>query len=39
MIMDYKANVIIGGTPKGKRVRSTGEQHLFYELFQRNDSS
>lgn len=35
MIMDYKANVIIGGTPKGKRVRSTGEEHLFYELFQR----
>ena len=34
MIMDYKANVIIGGTPKGKRVRNTGEEHLFYELFQ-----
>ncbi len=35
MIMDYKAKVIIGGTPKGKRVRNTGEQHLFYELYQR----
>jgi predicted phage terminase large subunit-like protein len=35
MIMDYKANVIIGGTPKGKRVRNTGEGHLFYELYER----
>jgi hypothetical protein len=38
MIMDYKAKVIIGGTPKGKRVRSTGEVHLFYELFSRGET-
>ncbi len=35
MILDYKAKVIIGGTPKGKRVKKTNETHLFYELFQR----
>lgn len=32
MVMDYKANVIIGGTPKGKKHK--GEPHLFYELSQ-----
>lgn len=37
MIMDYKAKVIIGGTPKGKRVRSTGEEHLFHELYKRGE--
>lgn len=37
MIMDYKASVIIGGTPKGKRVRNTGEEHLFYELYKRGE--
>ena len=34
MIMDHEADVIIGGTPKGKKVKSN-EKHLFYELFQR----
>lgn len=33
MAMDYKANIIIGGTPKGKRHK--GEKHLFYELYER----
>lgn len=33
MVMDYGANVIIGGTPKGKKHK--GEKHLFYELHQR----
>lgn len=31
MVMDYKAEVIIGGTPKGKRVKNN-ETHYFYEL-------
>src|SRR5690606_33786583 len=35
MILDYKANVLIGGTPKGKTVKRTNEKHLFYELFER----
>jgi hypothetical protein len=35
MIMDYKAKVLIGGTPKGKVVKRTNEKHLFYELFER----
>jgi predicted phage terminase large subunit-like protein len=35
MILDYKANVLIGGTPKGKSVKRTNEKHLFYELFER----
>lgn len=30
MVMDYKADVIIGGTPKGKV--NKGEKHFFYEL-------
>ena len=38
MILDYKAKVIIGGTPKGKRVKKTNETHLFYELFQRGET-
>ena len=36
MILDHKADVIIGGTPKGKWVKSD-EIHLFYELFQRGN--
>ncbi|MEO8233687.1 MAG: phage terminase large subunit, partial [Ignavibacteriota bacterium] len=36
MILDYKANVLIGGTPKGKNVKRTNEKHLFYELYQRS---
>ena len=35
MIMDYKAEVLIGGTPKGKRNKKKNEVHLFYELYQR----
>jgi predicted phage terminase large subunit-like protein len=37
MIMDYKAKVLIGGTPKGKVVKRTNEKHLFYELFERGN--
>lgn len=34
MTMDYRANVLAGGTPKGKRdKKSPGEKHLFYELY------
>lgn len=35
MILDYKAKVLIGGTPKGKLVKRTKERHLFCELFER----
>jgi len=38
MILDYKANVLIGGTPKGKSVKRTNEKHLFYELYGRGDT-
>jgi predicted phage terminase large subunit-like protein len=31
MALDYKADIIVGGTPKGKRNRN--ETHLFYELW------
>ena len=31
MTIDYDADVIIGGTPKGKKVKNN-ETHLFYEL-------
>ena len=37
MILDYKAEVLIGGTPKGKRVKKKNETHLFYELWQRGN--
>jgi len=36
MILDHKAKVLIGGTPKGKRVKKSKEKHLFYELFERS---
>ncbi|MCK9280769.1 MAG: phage terminase large subunit [Melioribacteraceae bacterium] len=36
MVMDYKANVIIGGTPKGK-FNKRAEKHLFYDLFQKGE--
>ena len=36
MTIDYKAEVIIGGTPKGKYIRKN-EKHLFYELFQKGN--
>ena len=39
MILDYKARVLIGGTPKGKRVKRTNEKHLFYELFMKGQKS
>lgn len=39
MILDQKARVLIGGTPKGKTVKRTKEKHLFYELFERNPPS
>ncbi|MBS4035902.1 MAG: phage terminase large subunit [Ignavibacterium sp.] len=35
MILDYKANVLIGGTPKGKVVKRSKEKHLFFELYER----
>lgn len=37
MILDYKANVLIGGTPKGKVVKRSKEKHLFWELFERGN--
>ncbi|MCZ7616741.1 MAG: phage terminase large subunit [Ignavibacteriaceae bacterium] len=39
MILDYKANVLIGGTPKGKSVKRTNEKHLFFELFEKGQTS
>ncbi|MGD8305723.1 MAG: terminase family protein, partial [Ignavibacteria bacterium] len=39
MILDQKAKVLIGGTPKGKTVKRTKEKHLFYELYQKGDPS
>ncbi len=39
MILDYKAEVLIGGTPKGKVVKKRNEVHLFYELFLRGEKS
>ena len=33
MVLDFGANVLIGGTPKGKKHK--GAPHLFYELFER----
>ncbi|MBE0538778.1 MAG: phage terminase large subunit [Ignavibacterium sp.] len=34
MTLDYKADVVIGGTPKGKRTKKN-EKHLFYELYEK----
>jgi predicted phage terminase large subunit-like protein len=39
MILDYKANVLIGGTPKGKTVKRSNEKHLFFELFERGKNT
>lgn len=39
MILDYRAKVLIGGTPKGKVVKRSKEKHLFYELFSRSQTS
>ena len=36
MTIDYKAEVIIGGTPKGKYIKKN-EKHLFYELWQKGN--
>jgi len=33
MMLDYQAEAIIGGTPKGKRAK--GKEHLFYTLFKK----
>ncbi|MGB5895168.1 MAG: terminase family protein, partial [Ignavibacteriaceae bacterium] len=38
MTLDYKAEVIIGGTPKGKKLK-TKEKHLFFELFEKCQKS
>lgn len=37
MILDYKADVLIGGTPKGKMNKGKNEKHLFFELFERGE--
>lgn len=37
MAMDYKADVLIGGTPKGKRVKKEKEDCLFAQLFKRGE--
>lgn len=34
MTLDHKAEVIIGGTPKGKKTKNN-EKHLFFELYER----
>jgi predicted phage terminase large subunit-like protein len=34
MAIDYNAKILIGGTPKGKKVKNN-EVHLFYEMFMR----
>jgi len=41
MILDYEADVIIGGTPKGKRQKGKGKSktHLFYELFKKTQDN
>jgi predicted phage terminase large subunit-like protein len=36
MMLDYKADAIIGGTPKGKKYR--GKEHLFYRLYKKESS-
>lgn len=38
MILDYKANVLIGGTPKGKMNKGKNEKHLFFELFEKGET-
>ncbi len=35
MMLDYKADAIIGGTPKGKKYK--GKEHLFYKLFRKEN--
>ncbi|MBU0472902.1 MAG: phage terminase large subunit [Bacteroidetes bacterium] len=35
MMLDYKAEAIIGGTPKGKKYK--GKEHLFYTLAKKGD--
>jgi len=39
MILDYKANVLIGGTPKGETVKRSNEKHLFFELFEKGQNA
>lgn len=38
MMLDFGADVIIGGTPKGKRIKRNNEEHLFYELYKKAES-
>jgi predicted phage terminase large subunit-like protein len=38
MAIDYNANILIGGTPKGRKVKNN-EPHLFFEMFQREKSN
>lgn len=35
MMLDYKADAIIGGTPKGKKYK--GKEHLFFTLFRKEN--
>lgn len=37
MTLDYKAEVIIGGTPKGRKTKNN-EKHLFFELYSRGQN-
>ncbi|MFA5805560.1 MAG: phage terminase large subunit [Melioribacteraceae bacterium] len=39
MTLDYKAKVLIGGTPKGKKLKRNHEEHLFYELYKRGETN
>jgi len=38
MVLDYKADVLIGGTPKGKKTKN-GEEHLFYTLYKKGKNN
>lgn len=35
MMMEHKAAALIGGTPKGKRLKKLGIDHPFFELYER----
>lgn len=38
MALDYRAEMLVGGTPKGKRNKRTNKEHLFYTLYKRAQS-
>ena len=38
MTLDYKARMIVGGTPKGKRNKKLKKDHLFFELYKKANS-